>query len=65
MENTTSGINNGININGEKLETVTGLKYLSSVITDKIIFRIAQMTVALTKLKPVWKDKSIFFSSKL
>ena len=39
-------------------------KYLGSVITDdgskpEILFSIAQATAALTRLKPVWIDKSI------
>ena len=42
---------------------------MGSVITDEgskpeILFRIAQMTAALTLLKPVWKDRSISLSSK-
>ena len=57
MTNSTSGINTEIKINGQKLETVS-FKYLGSVITDegskpKILFRIAQTTAALTRLKPV------------
>ena len=64
MTNNTSGINTEIKVNGQMLETVTSLKYLGSVITDKgfkpeILARIAQ-TAALTRLKPVWVDKSIF-----
>ena len=56
-------------MNGQKLETVTSFKYLGSVITDEgfkleIFFRIAQTTAALTRLKPVWIDKSISLSSK-
>ena len=44
--------------------------YLGSVITDEgskpeIHSRIAQTTAALTKLKPVWIDKSISLSSKI
>ena len=31
----TSGINTEIKVNGQKLETVTSFKYLSSVITDE------------------------------
>ena len=51
-------------MNGQKLETVTGFKYLGSVITDEgskheILSRTAQATAALTRLKPVWIDKSI------
>ena len=63
--NNTSGINTEIKINGQKLEAVTSFKYLSSVITDEgskpeILSRIAQATAALTRLKPVWNDRSIF-----
>ena len=70
MTNNTSGINAEIKVNGQKLETVTSLKYLGSVITDEgskpeILSRIAQATAALTRLKPVWIDKSISLSSKL
>ena len=49
---------------------ITSFKYLGSVITDKgskpeILSRIAQTTAALTRLKPVWIDKSISLSSKI
>ena len=51
-------------------ETVTSFKYLGSVITDEgskpeILSRIAQTTSALTRLKPVWNDRSISLSSKI
>ena len=54
----------------DKSLTVTSFKYLGSVITDEgskreIFFRIAQTTAALTRLKPVWIDKSISLSSKI
>ena len=44
--------------------------YLGSVVTDEgskpeILCRIAQATAALTRLKPVWIDKSISLSSKM
>ena len=57
-------------MNGQKLETVTNFKYLGSVITDEgskleILSRIAQTRAALTRLKPVWIDKSISLSSKI
>ena len=63
MTNNTSGINTEINVNGQKLETVTSFKYLGSIIADEgskpeILSRIAQKTAALTRLKPVWNDKS-------
>ena len=67
MTNNTGGINTEIKVNGQKLETV---KYLGSVITDEgskpeILSRIAQTTAVLTRLKPVWIDKSISLSSKI
>ena len=70
MTNSTSDINTEITVTGQKLETVTSFKYLGSVITDKgskpeIFSRIAQTTAALTKLKPVWNDRSISLSFKI
>ena len=70
MTNNTSGINTEIKINGQKLETVTSVKYLGSVITGEdskpeLLSRIAQITAALTGLKPVWNDMSISLSSKI
>ena len=70
MTNNTSGINTEIKVNGQKLDTVTLFKYLGSVITDEgskheILSRIAHMTAALTRLKPVWIDKSISLNSKI
>ena len=70
MTNNTSGINTEIKMNGHKLETVTSFKYLGSVVTDEgskpeLLCRIAQATGALTKLKPIWIDKSISLSSKI
>ena len=66
----TIGINTEIKVNGQRLETVTSFKYLGSVITDEgskpeILSRITQTTAALTRLKPVWIDKSISLSSKI
>ena len=70
MMNNTSGINTEIKINGHKHETATSFKYLGLVITDEgskpdIHSRIAPTTVALTRLKPVWNDRSISLSSKI
>ena len=55
---------------GELVETVTSFKYLGSVITDEgskpeILSRIAQATAALTRLKPVWNDRSTSLNSKM
>ena len=70
MTNNTGGINTEIKVNGQKLETVTSYEYLGSVITDEgsnseILSRIAQTTAALTRLKPVWNDRSISPSYKI
>ena len=70
MTNNNSGINTEIKVNGKKLETATSFKYLGAVITDEdskpeILSRIAQTTTALTRLKPVWIDRSISVSSKI
>ena len=59
-----------IKVNGQKVETVTSFKYLGSVISNEgskpeILSRIAQTTAALTRLKPVWNDRSIYLSSKI
>ena len=63
MTKNTSYMNTEIKINGQKLETVTSFKYLGLVITDEgskpeILPRIAQTTAALTRLTPVWNDRS-------
>ena len=70
MTSNIGGINAEIKINGQKLETVTSFRYLGSVITDEgskpeILSRIAQTTAELTRLKPVWNDRSISLSSKI
>ena len=70
MTNNTNGINIVIKINGQKLETATSFKYLGSVITDEgskpeLLSRIARTTAALTRLKPVWNDRSMSHSFKI
>ena len=66
----SGGINTEIKVNEQKLETVTSYKYLGSVISDEgskpdILTRTAHTTVASTRLKRVWKDRSISLSSKI
>ena len=68
--NNTSVINKEIKANRQKLETVTAIEYLGSVISDEgskpeILSRLAQTTAALTRLKPVLNDRSISLSSKI
>ena len=70
MTKNTSDINTEIKVNGQQLETFTSFKYLGSVITDEgskleTLSWIAQITAALTRLKPVWSDRSISLSSKI
>ena len=70
MSNNTSGITREIKVNGQKLETVTSFKYPGSAITDEgskpeILSRVTQTTAALTRLKPVWNDRSISLSFKI
>ena len=70
MTSNTSGINREIEMNGQRLETFTSFKHLGSVITyegskPEILSRISQTTAALTRLKPVWNDRSISLSSKI
>ena len=70
MTKNTSGINTEIKVHRQKLETVKSFKYLGLVTTDEgskpdIVSRIAQTTAALTRLKQVWKDRSICLSSKI
>ena len=65
MTNNTSGIDTEIKVNGQKLETVTSFKYLSSVVIDEgskpeILSRTAQAAAALTRLKPLWIDEEYF-----
>ena len=70
MTNNYSSINKEIKVNGQKLETITSFEYMGSVVSDKgskpeILSKIAQATAALTRLKPVWNDRSISLSSKI
>ena len=70
MTNITSSINTEIKVSAHELETATSLKYLGSVITNEgskpeILSRITQTTAALTRLKPVWNDRSISLSSRI
>ena len=60
MTNNTSGINTEIKVNGQKLGKITdeGSK-------PEILSRIEQTTAALTRLKPVWNERSISLSSKI
>ena len=67
ITSSTSGINKETKVNGQKLETVRNFKCLDSLVSDEdskpaILSRIVQTTSALTRLRPVWNDGSIYFS---
>ena len=68
MTNSANGIRREVKVKGQKLGTVTSFKYLGAVVSDegtkpKVLSRIAQATTALTKLKPIWRDKNICLGS--
>ena len=70
MTNSANGIQREIKVKGQKLGTVTSFKYLGAVVSDdgskpEVLSRIAQATAALTKLKPIWRDKNISLGSKV
>ena len=65
MTNSTNGIKRVIKVTGQKMGTVTSIKYLGAVVSDdgskpEVLSRIEQATAAaLTKLKPIWRDNTI------
>ena len=63
MTNSANGIQREVKVEGQVLGTVTSFKYLGAVVSDdgsklEVLLRIAQATAALTKLKPIWRDKN-------
>ena len=70
MTNSANGIQREIKVKQQKLGTVTSFKYLGAVVSDdgskpEVLSRIAQATVARTKLKPIWRDNNISLGSKV
>ena len=70
MTNNPDGIDTTIKVGDHALETVPNFKYLGAIVSDEgskpeILARIAQATAALTKLKTIWKDKSVSTASKI
>ena len=58
ITNSANGIKRKIKMKGQKLSTFTSFKYFGAVVSDDcskpvIRSRIAQVTAALTKLKPI------------
>ena len=70
MTNNTNGIGTTIQVGNHALETVPSFKYLGAIVSDEgskpeILARIAQATAALSKLKTIWKDRTISTTSKI
>ena len=70
MTNSTNGIQREISVKGQKLGAVTSFKYIGAVVSDdgskaEFLARIAQVTSAFTKLKPIWRDNNISLGSKV
>ena len=71
MTNSANGIQKEIKVKGQKIGTVTSFKYLGEQLfqmmapNQRFSSRIAQATAALTKLKPIWRDKNISLGSKV
>ena len=70
MTNNTCGISTDITIDSKKLQTTHSFKYLGAIVSDEgfkpeVLFRTAQTTAAVTKLKVIWKDKNIAISSRI
>ena len=70
MTNSVRPMMKKIAVNGSQLENVKQFKYLGSTISNEgskaeVLTRAAQTLVALAKLKPIWRDKSISPRSKL
>ena len=69
MTNSANGIQKEIKVKRQKLGTVTSFKYLRAVVSDdgskpEIFSRTAQTTAALTKLKPIWRDKTYLLDQR-
>ena len=69
MTNNPNGFQREIKIKGQRLEEVENFKYLGAIISNEgskpeILSMIAQTTVALSRLKIIWRDKNISLASK-
>ena len=70
MTNSVNSIQREIKVKGQKLGIVTSFKYLEAVVSDhgskpENFSKIAQVTAALTKLKPIWTDNIVSLGSKV
>ena len=70
MTNSANGIQREIKVKGQKFGTVTSFMSLGAVCLDdgfkpEVLSRIVQVTVALTKLKSIWRDNNISLGSTM
>ena len=70
MTNNADSINTDIRVCDGKLETVNSFEYIGSTVSDKgsrpkIISRIAQTTVVVIEMRPIWNDRNVTLSSKI
>ena len=66
MTNSASGIQREMKVKGHKLRTLTSVKCLRAIVSAEdskpvVLSRIAQVTVALTKMTPIWEDNISIF----
>ena len=69
MTNSANGIQRENKVKGQKLGTVTRFKYLGAIVSvqgskPEVLSRIAQANAALTKLKPIWRDKTYLLDQR-
>ena len=70
MTNNPNGFQREIKIKGQRLDEVENFKYLGAIISNEgskpeILLRIAKTTAALSRLKIIWRDKTISLASKV
>ena len=70
MTNSANGIQGEIKVKEQKLSIVISFRYLGAVVLDdgskrEIHSRNAQVTAALTKLKPIGRDNNIPLGAKV
>ena len=64
MTNSADAVKTKITVSRQELEIVTQFKYLGVIISEKgskpeVLARSAQATLAMAKLKPIWRDTNI------